>query len=153
MDALIATRFSDAKQVGNTSTSVQLAACKTYCERMEYKVVGTKSWEAESAGASNVKRIAELLEFCKTYSGKAQILMVFKLDRFMRDSGSHFYLKNELLKMGISLRSATGTAVDDTPTGKLLEAVLAGIAEFDNSIKKERVTLAMERLLEQGIWP
>ena len=153
MDALIATRFSDAKQVGNTSTSVQLAAGKTYCERMEYKVVGTKSWEAESAGASNVKRIAELLEFCKTYSGKAQILMVFKLDRFMRDSGSHFYLKNELLKMGISLRSATETAVDDTPTGKLLEAVLAGIAEFDNSIKKERVTLAMERLLEQGIWP
>ena len=153
MNALIATRFSDAKQVGNTSTSVQLAACKAYCEKMGYGVAGIKSWEAESASSSNVKRLAELLDFCRGYTGKAEILTVFKLDRFARDSSQHYYLKAELLKVGISLRSATETAVDDSPTGKLLEAVLAGIATFDNDVKRERVTLAMERLLEQGIWP
>jgi site-specific DNA recombinase len=152
MNALIVTRFSDAKQLGNTSTATQMEVCKTYAATSGHTVVGFRSYEAESAKSGNVARIADLLEFCKEYKGKAQILVVFKLDRFARDTGEHYYIKNELLKYGISLRSAT-EPIDDTPTGQLLESVLSGVAQFDNSVKRERTKLAMVRLLENGIWP
>lgn len=152
MNALIATRFSDAKQIGNTSTETQLEVCEKYCRESCLKVVGYHKVEAESAGASNVARIAELLDFCKQHQGKAQSLVVYKLDRFARDVSLHYYLKAELLKIGITLRSAT-EPIDSSPVGELMETVLAGIAQFDNSIKRERVKLAMRHLLENGIWP
>lgn len=152
MNALIVTRFSDAKQLGNTSTELQLQMCESYCAREGLKVIGTKSYEAVSASASNVARIAQLLEFCKDYQGKASVLVVFKLDRFARDVGQHYYLKKELLKMGISLRSAS-EPLDDSPTGQLMETVLAGVAQFDNSVRRERILGAMDQLLSDGVWP
>lgn len=152
MNVLIATRFSDAKQIGNTSTETQLEICNKYCKDNCLNAVAYHKVEAESAGASNVARIAELLDFCKQYEGKAQALVVFKLDRFARDVSLHYYLKSELLKIGITLRSAT-EPIDSSPVGELMETVLAGIAQFDNSVKRERVKLAMRHLLENGIWP
>ena len=151
-NAIIATRFSDPKQMGNTSTEVQMKACRAYIERSGFKFVGHKNWEAESAKGTNVARIVDLLEFCKQYKGKADVLVVFKIDRFARQSEHHYYLKSELNKLGISLRSAT-EAIDDSPTGELLEGVLAAVAQFDNSVKRERVKLSMRNLLERGIWP
>ncbi len=152
MEALIATRFSDAKQIGGTSTATQLEVCERYCRDNGFKVIGYHKVEAESAKSSNVARIAELLAFCRKYQSKAKILIVYKVDRFARDVGQHYYLKTELVKIGISLRSAT-EPIDDTPQGELMETILAGFAQFDNSVKKERVKLAMWARVSQGLWP
>jgi site-specific DNA recombinase len=151
-NAIIATRFSDPKQMGNTSTAVQMKSCKAYVQNSGFSLIGYRKWEAESAKGSNVARIVELLDFCKQYKGKADVLVVFKIDRFARQSEHHYYLKSELNKLGISLRSAT-EAIDDSPTGELLEGVLAAVAQFDNSVKRERVKLSLRNLLERGIWP
>ena len=150
--AIIATRFSNEKQRGNTSTEVQLESCKAYCERNKLEIVSIKKWEAESADAGNVKRLLELIAFCKENKGKADTLVVFKLDRFARDSQEHYYLKSEITKLGFKLRSAT-EPIDDTETGQLMEGILAAIAQFDNSVRKQRVKLAQEKLLENGIFP
>lgn len=152
MNAIIATRFSDQKQLGNTSTEVQLNVCRSYCKNNGLSVIGIHTVEAESAKSSNVARITELIEFCQRYQGKAKILVVFKIDRFARDVTQHYYLKTQLIKMGIGLRSAT-EPIDETPQGELMETILAGFAQFDNAVKRERVKLALERLLDQGIWP
>jgi site-specific DNA recombinase len=152
MKALIATRFSDAKQIGGTSTATQLQVCDGYCKNNDFKVIAYHKVEAESAKSSNVARIAELLDFCRKHQGKANVLVVYKVDRFARDVGQHYYLKTELIKMGISLRSAT-EPIDDTPQGELMETILAGFAQFDNSVKRERVKLAMWARVTQGLWP
>ncbi|MCX6706108.1 MAG: recombinase family protein [Candidatus Woesebacteria bacterium] len=152
MKGLIATRFSDQKQVGGTSTETQLDACEKYCKSNGIEVIGYHKVEAESAKSSNVSRIAELVGFCRKYQGKAKVLVVFKVDRFARDVSQHYYLKTELIKMGIGLRSAT-EPIDDTPQGELMETILAGFAQFDNSVKRERVKLAMWARVEQGLYP
>lgn len=149
--ALIATRYSDHKQDGSTSTEVQVDTCSSYCKKQKFKIIGHHKVEAESAKASNTSRIIELLDFCKQHEGKAKYLIVFKVNRFARDVTSHYFLKSQLLKIGIVLRSAT-EPIDESPTGELMETVLAGLAQFQNSVKREHVTLSMRKLLERGIW-
>ena len=152
LKALISTRFSDAKQIGGTSTEMQLKSCRDYCKQSEIKIVGVDSVEAESAKESNTKRIARMLEFCQKYKGQIDSLIVYKLDRFSRDTAQFYYLKTELLKLGITLRSAT-EPINDTPVGKLTETMLIGIATFENDVKRERVKLSFRTLLEKGICP
>src|SRR3989344_7444459 len=113
-NALIATRFSDPKQIGGTSTEVQLKTCKNYCNREGLKVISYYKVEAESAKSSNIARITDLIDFCRKYEGKVQYLVVYKVDRFARDVTQHYYLKSKLLNMGLSLRSAT-EPIDDSP--------------------------------------
>ena len=150
---LISTRFSDPKQIGNQSTEVQLASCRDYCEREGMAIVAEDNVEALNAKITNTKRIAHLLDFCEQYKGKADVLVVFKLDRFARDEVLHYYLRTELEKVGMRLRSAT-EPIDESPEGKLMESVLAGIAAYENRVKSMRTRLSMERLVkEHGIYP
>lgn len=152
MKAIIVTRFSDDKQRGGTSTEVQEQTCRRFCSDNQYEVIAIKKFEAESAKASNTERVRKLLEFCRKYKGRADVLVVYKLDRFARDMGLHYFLKTELLKLGLSLKSAT-EPIDNTPAGKLTENMLAAIAQFDNDQKAERVGSSMRIKLEHGIWP
>lgn len=152
MKGIIATRFSSARQVGGTSTETQVDVCENYCRSNGIEVVGYHKVEAESAKSDSVARIAELLDFCRKYEGKVEVLVVYKVDRFARDVSQHYYLKKELVKIGISLKSAT-KPIDDTPQGELMETILAGFAQFDNSVKRERVKLAMWARVNQRLWP
>ncbi len=152
MKAIIVTRFSDESQRGNTSTEVQEEACRNYCATHGYEVVGIKKFEAQSAKQSNTKRVAMLLDFCRKYKGKADVLCIYKFDRFARSVDLHIYLRSELLKMNMTAVSAT-EPIDNSPAGKLTEHMLAAIAQFDNDQKAERVGSAMKNKCEHGIWP
>lgn len=151
MKAIIVTRFSDEKQKGGTSTEVQEQTCRSYCADHQYEIIGIKKFQAQSAKASNTERVKLLLEFCKKYRDRADVLVVYKLDRFARDVGLHYFIKSELLKLNIILRSAT-EPIDDSPAGKFTENMLAAVAQFDNDQKTERVNSAMRNKLEKGIW-
>ncbi len=152
MKAVIDIRISDEKQKGNTSLKTQEQIGRAYCEREDWDVVDIREQEAVSASQTNVQRVADLLEYCKENKGKFDVYVVFKLDRFARSMEQHHWLRSELLKMGIVLRSATET-INESPSGKLVEGVLAAVAEYDNSVRRERVKIAMQRRVEEGLWP
>jgi len=145
-------RFSDPKQVGGTSIAVQEKSCKDYCKAHDWKTVLVEKYEAVSAKTTNTKRVAELVEFCKRNKGKFEVLVVYKLDRFARDQHMHHYMRAELMKLGILLRSAT-ESIDESAQGQLNEGILAALAQFDNAVKSERVKAALWRRVEEGMWP
>jgi len=60
-----------------------------------------------------------------------------------------FALRAHLESLGISLRSAI-EPIDDTSTGKLIEGVLAGFAQFDNDVRSDRTRAGMRAALELG---
>lgn len=150
--AIYATRFSNEKQRGNTSTEVQEKYILECCKNLKLPIIGHRNWEAVSAKTGNEKRLFELISFCKEFKGKANTLVVYKIDRFARDVSEHYYLKRELIKLGFKIKSAT-EPIDDTPTGKFLETILAGVAQFDNEDRKRKVKLAMQQKLLEGIYP
>src|SRR3990167_2476699 len=150
--AVLYLRFSSDKQSGNTSIASQEDACTRYCQSQSYEIIDTIRDEAVSASSTNEKRIAALLGFCKQNKGNFDVLVVFKIDRFARSTEHHIWLRTELRKLGVILRSAT-EPIDESKEGKLMETILSGFAEFDTSVKRERVKLAMWQRVTEGLWP
>lgn len=152
MKAVIDIRISDDKQKGNTSLATQEQIARGYCQREGWEVVDVRKQEAVSAKETNAQRVADLLEYCKENKGKFEVYVVFKLDRFARNQEQHHWLRGQLMKLGIILRSAT-ERIDESPSGRLVEGVLAAVNEYDNEVRKERVKIALWRRVEEGLWP
>src|SRR5260221_1727717 len=121
--AILYLRFSADRQKNGTTIATQEKICKTYCENEGYKVIEITKDEGISAdGKKTTHRVADLLEFCKERKGKFDVLIVFKLDRFARDQEQHHWLRGQLIRMDVLLRSAT-ERIDETPSGQLVEGV------------------------------
>ena len=56
-----------------------------------------------------------------------------------------------LSKAGTELRSVT-EPINETATGKLMETVIAGFAEFDNNVRTERTKNGMLQRVQEGYW-
>src|SRR3989338_1049139 len=149
---IIYLRTSSDRQLDNTSLSTQEDICRNYCRTEGFEVVECSVNEAVSAKETNEKRVIELLDFAKEMQGKFEVLVVYKLDRFARSQEQHHWLRGQLLKLDVILRSAT-EHIDESPSGRLVEGVLAAVNEYDNEVKRERVKLAMWARVEQGLWP
>ena len=65
----------------------------------------------------------------------------------------HFGARAILKGYGVTLRSVTDPIGGENPTDKLLEVVLAGFSDFDNSIRTLRATNGMVAKIRQGLWP
>lgn len=153
--AILYLRFSDNKQAGGSTIEVQEKIARNACDAEGFSVVDVIKDEGVSADSKKSKqtlRVAHLLEFCKERQGTFDVLMVFKTDRFARSQEEHHWLRGEILKMGIILRSAT-EKIDESPSGKLVEGVLAAVNEYDNEVRRERTKLGLWRRVEQGLWP
>ena len=150
--AVIYLRTSSDKQIDNTSIPTQEAKCREYCQRENLEIFDIQKREAVSANGDKDERMKELLRYSRKNKGKFEVLVVYKLDRFARDTFQHLLLRKELEKINIVLRS-TSERVDETPQGKFLETVLAGVNQWDNDVRKERVKMAMYHRIDEGLWP
>lgn len=64
---------------------------------------------------------------------------------------NHIQIKMILSRANVKLISIT-EETPDTPSGRLMENVLAGFAQFDNEVRTERCVGGMKAKLKQGIW-
>ncbi len=151
MKAIIYCRVSTEEQVKGYSLDFQEKQSLEYAERNGFEVLKVFVEEGESAKVISRTKLTELLNFCKENIGQIDVLIVHKLDRFARNQQDHQAIRAILAQYGVILRSAT-EPIDDTPVGKLMENFLSSIAQFDNDIRAERVTLGMKEKLKQGLW-
>lgn len=147
-------RVSTDEQVHGTSLSMQHNACLEFARSNGWNLDARDIFrdEGESAKAMNRPQLLAMLEFCRKHKGKIDKCIVWKLDRFARNSDDHVMIRAILRKNGVSLVSVT-EPIDESPTGKLMETVLSGFAQFDNEIRTHRTTEGMKKRLEQGGWP
>jgi DNA invertase Pin-like site-specific DNA recombinase len=152
MNSIIYCRVSSKEQIDGTSLESQKAACQEYARSHNITVLKVFVEQGESAKFADRTQLVELVNFCRDNKGKAQILLVWKIDRFARNVGDHFNVKATLLKYGVQVVSVT-EPIDSNPEGKLLETILAGFAQFDNDIRAVRTVHGMQRKLQEGIFP
>jgi DNA invertase Pin-like site-specific DNA recombinase len=154
MESVAYIRVSTDEQVQGTSLDMQQKACLDFAKSNGLKVPKENIFrdEGESAKAMNRPQLLAMLEFCRKNKGKISKCIVWKIDRFARNSDDHVMIRSILRKNGVSLVSVT-EAIDDSPTGKLMETVLSGFAQFDNEVRTFRTTEGMKKRLEQGGWP
>lgn len=154
MESVAYIRVSTDEQVQGTSLNMQEKACLDFARSNGLNLAAENVFrdEGESAKAMNRPQLLAMLEFCRKNKGKIDKCIVWKIDRFARNSDDHVMIRSILRKNGVSLMSVT-EAIDDSPTGKLMETVLSGFAQFDNEVRTFRTTEGMKKRLEQGGWP
>lgn len=152
MNAVIYCRVSSREQVEGTSLESQESACRDYARRHNLTVQKVFVGQGESAKFADRPELLELLNYCKNRAHKVDMLLVWKIDRFARNVEDHFAIKATLRKYAVNVVSVTEPIQSD-PTGRLMETILAGFAQFDNDIRAARAKLGMAHRLREGIWP
>ena len=155
MKAVIYIRVSTDEQAKNgISLDGQLRECQQYAVRNGYTVPdnGIFREEGESAKTANRTQLIALIDYCTKHKGEIGALIVWKVDRFARNAADHLTVKATLKGVGVSLLSVT-EPIEDSTTGRLMETMLAGFAQFDNEVRAERSSGGMKSRLEEGCWP
>ena len=150
---IIYCRVSSQDQTHGTSLESQKRACVEYAEKKGIKISRIFVERGESATAANRTELIKVLDYCKEHKGEVQAFIVWKLDRFARNMTDHYGLQAQLLKYGTTLHSVTEEIISEGPIGKMMEAVLAGYAQFENDIRKQRCEGGMLARLREGIRP
>lgn len=142
-------RFSSDNQ-RDESIDSQKRNIIAYAKRENYHIVGWFIDKAET-GTSTEKRdeFKKMVEQAKR--GKFKFVLVNKLDRFSRNKwGSQFY-KFELSKSGVLVKSAT-EPIDNSPAGKMMEAMLEGMAQFYSDNLAQEVKRGMNENAYNGVF-
>lgn len=150
--AIIYVRVSSEEQVQGTSLDDQETRCRKYCHDNKLEVVAVFREEGASAKTANRRVLLDSLDFCKKNKGSLGAFVVWKIDRFARNTDDHFGVRKTLYGYGVHLHSVS-EPISDGHIGKLIETVLAGTAEFDNAIRSERSVNGSEKRIKEGIWP
>ncbi|HNS33567.1 MAG TPA: recombinase family protein, partial [bacterium] len=155
MKGIIYTRVSSDEQVKGTSLAFQEQLCRQYCEQQGMEVLALFCEEGESAKNLNMrnrKKFLEALEFCRKNKNNVQAFVVFRIDRFARNTEDHFAVRKILMDYGVSLYSVS-EPIGNKPAEKFIETVLAGAAEYENALRKQRCSDGMLAKINQGLFP
>ena len=149
--AIIYARVSTEEQAKhNFSLENQVEVCTRWVNDRHYELATAPFIDAgHSAKTMNRPALQKLLEYCRKHKGRVDAVVIYKIDRVARNLVDHTAIKLLLSQSGISLYSAT-EAIDNTTTGKLVENIMATIAQFDNDTKSDRTKDGIKKRVDKG---
>lgn len=103
----------------------------------------------ESAKTTDRPEFQRMVAYCGAVPVAA--VVIYKVDRFARNAHDYAVFQAVLGRTGAELRSAT-EPLSDSPAGRLLQTMLAGIAQFDNDVRAERSRTGMKSVAMAGGW-
>ena len=144
-------RVSSDRQDVDLSVAAQLRALRDFAERNGYVVAREYIDEAESGRTSNRPQFTKMLDEAAQQDAPFQEILVWKFSRFTRKREHAVAFKSMLRRRGIRVTSITEHA-DDTPTGKLMEAIIESVDEFYSENLAQEVTRGMREAASRGFW-
>jgi site-specific DNA recombinase len=155
MRCLIYLRVSTDEQADKgLSIPAQREACLKFAELKQWEINPEKDIyvdAGESARSANRPALQEMLSRCKK-DKNVDIIIVHKIDRLARNVGDHAAIRTILKKHDVQLVSVV-EPVDDSPTGHLLENIMASVAEFYSANLGQEVKKDMTQAFKKGRWP
>jgi DNA invertase Pin-like site-specific DNA recombinase len=120
-------------------TAAQAAALKAAgCERI-YR-------EKASGGRWNRPELHRLLDRLR----KADVLVVWKLDRLSRSLRDVLTIMERLTEVKAGFRSLTEAIDTTTPAGRMMMQMVGTFAEFERAMLKERTKAGLDAAREEG---
>ncbi len=124
-------RVSTGMQVeAGSSLPSQLAEIRRYAERNGYQVVSEFVDEGESARTADRPEFQRMIAAAKSRNAPWKAIITWKNSRFARSREDSIIYKALLRRHGVSLLFAGEPNMDDSPTGRLMEAIIEAIDEF-----------------------
>ena len=149
--AALYARVSSDRQDIDLSVAAQLRALRDYAERNGYAVVREFIDEAESGRVADRPQFRKMLDEASQADAPFQEILVWKFSRFTRKREHAVAFKSMLRRRGIRVTSITEHA-DDTPTGKLMEAIIESVDEFYSENLAQEVTRGMREAASRGFF-
>lgn len=152
MKVVLYARVSSEAQDVSLSIGAQLKALREYAERNGYTIVREFIDEAES-GRSISKRPAfrEMVSLGRSPQKAFDAILVWKYSRFARNRADSIVYKTILRKLGIQVISISEPA-ENSPTGRLMEAIIEDLDEFYSDNLGEEVTRGMRESVSRGFY-
>jgi len=122
-----------------------------YIRRKNYRLLD-EIVIAETADNKERKDFEAALDAIIGRKREIDVVVFWKVDRVSRGGvGNYYALKAFLSKHGIRIEFAT-EQIDGTPSGELMESILAATARFENRLRVDR-TIGVEKILtKEGYW-
>ena len=149
--AALYARVSSDRQDVDLSVAAQLRALRDYAEKNGYVVAREYIDEAESGRIADRPQFRRMLDEASLADSPFQEILVWKFSRFTRKREHAVAFKSMLRKRGIRVTSITEHA-DDSPTGKLMEAIIESLDEFYSENLAQEVLRGMREAASRGFW-
>ena len=151
MKVALYARVSSEKQDVDLSISAQLKSLREYGARNGHEVIKEYVDEAESGKTTARPAFREMISDARRSQKPFDLILVWKYSRFARSREDSIVFKAMLRKNGIRVISITEPA-EDTPTGKLFEAMIESLDEFYSANLGEEVTRGMRESASRGFY-
>ena len=149
--AALYARVSSDRQDVDLSVAAQLRALRDYAEKNGYHVAREYIDEAESGLIADRPQFRKMLDEAAKTEAPFKEILVWKFSRFTRKREHAVAFKSMLRKKGIRVVSITEHA-DDSPTGKLMEAIIESVDEFYSENLAQEVVRGMREAASRGFW-
>ena len=149
--AALYARVSSERQDVDLSVSAQLRALKDYAKANGYSVAREFVDEAESGRVADRPQFREMIEEGSQPKAPFQVILVWKFSRFTRKREHAVAFKSMLRRKGVRVVSITEHA-DDSPTGKLMEAIIESVDEFYSENLAQDVVRGMREAASRGFF-
>ena len=149
--AALYARVSSDRQDVDLSVAAQMRALREYASRNGYLVVREFVDEAESGRIADRPQFRRMIDEAGKSNAPFQEILVWKFSRFTRKREHAVAFKSMLRRKGVRVVSITEHA-DDSPTGKLMEAIIESVDEFYSENLAEEVKRGMREAASRGYW-
>ena len=149
--AALYARVSSDRQDVDLSVAAQLRALRDHADRNGYRVVREYVDEAESGRVADRPQFRNMLDEASETESPFQEILVWKFSRFTRKREHAVAFKSMLRRRGIRVTSITEHA-DDSPTGKLMEAIIESVDEFYSENLAQEVRRGMRESAQRGFY-
>ena len=149
--AALYARVSSDRQDVDLSVAAQLRALRDYAQKNGYLVAREYVDEAESGRIADRPEFRKMIDEASKPNAPFQEILVWKSSRFTRKRENAVAFKSMLRRKGVRVVSITEHA-DDTPTGKLMEAIIESVDEFYSENLAQEVVRGMRESASRGFW-
>ena len=144
-------RVSSDRQDVDLSIAAQLRALRDHAEKNNYVVTAEYVDEAESGRIAERPQFRKMLDEATGPNAPFKEILVWKFSRFTRKREHAVAFKSMLRRKGIRVVSITEHA-DDSPTGKLMEAIIESVDEFYSENLAQEVMRGMREAAARGYY-
>ena len=144
-------RVSSDRQDVDLSIAAQLRALRDYASKNDYVVAREYIDEAESGRTAERPQFRRMIDDATGPDAPFKEILVWKFSRFTRKREHAVAFKSMLRRRGIRVVSITEHA-DESPMGKLMEAIIEGVDEFYSENLAQEVTRGMREAAARGFW-
>ena len=144
-------RVSSDRQDVDLSLAAQLRALRDFAAKNGYVVAREYIDEAESGRIASRPEFRRMIDDATGADASFKEILVWKFSRFTRKREYAVAFKSMLRRRGVRVVSITEHA-DDTPTGKLMEAIIESVDEFYSENLAQEVTRGMREAASRGFW-